>query len=91
MPMPRPKYNVDTVRAGVVVEDAAMMATLLETNPYPNPNPNPSPNPNPNLNPNPNPKPNPTPTLTRRRCTRPSARMWAASCAARTPSARTRR
>ena len=30
MPMPRPKYNVDTVRAGVVVEDAAMMAKVHE-------------------------------------------------------------
>merc|ERR1719263_1491463 len=30
MPMPRPKYNVDTVRAGVVVEDAGMMAAVLE-------------------------------------------------------------
>ena len=29
-PLPRPKYNVDTVRAGVVVEDAGMMAAVLE-------------------------------------------------------------
>ena len=29
-PLPRPKFNVDTVRAGVVVEDAGMMAAVLE-------------------------------------------------------------
>ena len=29
-PVPRPKCNVDTVRAGIVVEDAAMMAAVLE-------------------------------------------------------------
>ena len=29
-PLPRPKCNVDTVRAGIVVEDAAMMAAVLE-------------------------------------------------------------
>ena len=28
--VPRPKANVDTVRAGIVVEDAAMMAAVLE-------------------------------------------------------------
>merc|ERR1719353_1906583 len=28
-PVPRPKFNVDTVRAGVVVEDADMMAAAL--------------------------------------------------------------
>ena len=30
MPMPRPKYNVDTVRAAVVVEDAGTMACAHE-------------------------------------------------------------
>ena len=29
-PLPRPKCNVDTVRAGIVVEDAGMMAAVLE-------------------------------------------------------------
>ena len=29
-PLPRPKFNVDTVRAGIVVEDAGMMAAVLE-------------------------------------------------------------
>ena len=29
-PVPRPKCNVDTGRAGIVVEDAAMMAAVLE-------------------------------------------------------------
>ena len=29
-PLPRPKFNVDTVRAGIVVEDASMMAAVLE-------------------------------------------------------------
>ena len=30
MHLPRPKYNVDTVRAGIVVENASMMATVHE-------------------------------------------------------------
>ena len=30
MHLPRPKYNVDTVRAGIVVENAGMMATVHE-------------------------------------------------------------
>ena len=29
-PLPRPKFNVDTVRAGIVVEDAGMIAAVLE-------------------------------------------------------------
>ena len=29
-PMPRPKWNVDTVRAGIVVHDVSMIATVYE-------------------------------------------------------------